>query len=161
MPDLSASKYWARLWRPMDKKKFTDLTEHLLKWNSRTERHYLKPQNKICEDCGALVENRRVYCQAYLLGSKNCYFKHQCTVCDQILFSGKTGQRSVIPVTTGSAPVKHRRLVQTPEGQFATIKEAALKHNVSISTLWNRLRSMPKEYYYIQPNQNETKNSCT
>ena len=73
---------------PMDPQKFKSLTENLLKYNKKTDRYDLISLHKACEDCNAIVKDRKVYCEAYNLNGENPYFRHRCRNCKAILFDG-------------------------------------------------------------------------
>ena len=78
----------------MKQEEFKIMTEGLIKWNQKLERHVLVPRLEVCEDCYRTVKApRRVVCEPYRMGTPYEHFKHTCRSCKYILFAGDVSKR--------------------------------------------------------------------
>lgn len=74
----------------MDKQLFKQLTQHLIRYNSKLERDVLNPQTtpKACEHCPKSVVNQVIICEPSKLGTDYQHFKHKCLACRMTVYDG-------------------------------------------------------------------------
>lgn len=66
---------------------FQQLIEPLVDINPNTEQVTRKPAP--CEDCGEVLKNRSMKCEAYRIGTDHEHFKHTCSHCKRVFFDGQ------------------------------------------------------------------------